>query len=146
MGQWKLRIVVAFIGVVLMKIGCVLGWRIHRVFFRIQSWAKSVFSQDGSQAKRAKGSQLARRRALSRALRVEGLEDRRVFAGLVINEISVDPAGTDQPFEYVELKGIPNALLTNFYFVSVEGDSPSGGLADRVYDLSTQTLGSSGLL
>ena len=39
-----------------------------------------------------------------RCLRMETLEQRRVFAGLLLNEISVNPPSTDTPFEYIEIK------------------------------------------
>ncbi len=87
-----------------------------------------------------------RRAWLNRKLMVEKLEARRVFAAAVINEISVNPSGTDQPFEYVEIKGIPGATIENLYFVSIEGDSPVFGTADLVYDLSGQVFGSNGML
>ena len=82
----------------------------------------------------------------NRKLFFEGLEARRVFAGLLLNEVLSDPSGTDAPFEYVEIKGTPGALLTDIYFVSIEGDSASQGLADVVVNLSGQSMGSNGLL
>lgn len=70
-----------------------------------------------------------------------------VSAQALLNEVSVNPAGTDNPCEYIELKGTANAALTNLYFVSVEGDSGSAaGTADMVVNLTGQTLGGNGLL
>ncbi len=89
----------------------------------------------------------ARRSTLQRSLKLETLESRRVFAVAVLNEVISDPAGTDQPFEYVEIKGAPGATLpTGLYFVSIEGDSAAQGIADVVVDLGGQVLGSNGLL
>jgi len=80
-------------------------------------------------------------------LKLETLESRRVFAIAVLNEVVADPAGTDQPFEYVEIKGAPGATLpAGLYFVSIEGDSAAQGIADVVVDLGGQVLGSNGLL
>jgi hypothetical protein len=82
-----------------------------------------------------------------RALRLESLESRRVLAGVILNEVIVNPPGSDGPFEYVEVKGIPGATIPNgTFFVSIEGDSGAVGMADIVIDLSGQTMGSNGLL
>ena len=67
---------------------------------------------------------------------------------LVLNELKVNPPGTnDAPWEYVELRGPPNALLTNVYFLSVESDgSKNPGKANLVVNLTYARLGGSGLL
>jgi hypothetical protein len=67
-------------------------------------------------------------------------------SGLVLNEIDVNPPGTDNPFEYAELRGNPGGTLFGVYFVSIEGDGAGAGLADFVLDLSPHALGSNGLL
>src|SRR6267378_2430344 len=42
---------------------------------------------------------------------------------VVINEVLINPPGTDSPNEYIELRGAPNQLLpAGSYFVVVEGD------------------------
>ena len=65
--------------------------------------------------------------------------------GLLLNEIKVNPPGTDNPFEFVELRGTASATLANVYFLSVEGDPGSTGTADLVV-ISSFTIGSTGLL
>jgi MYXO-CTERM domain-containing protein len=79
---------------------------------------------------------------------------------VLLNEIKVNPnGGTDQPNEWVELRGTPGGLLTNVYFVALEGefeavDSGSGpsGEVDYIANLGTAcggnpcALGSNGLL
>jgi hypothetical protein len=67
---------------------------------------------------------------------------------LLLNELKVNPPGTnDTQWEYVEIKGPPNALLTNLYFLSIESDgSKNPGKADLVVNLTSTRLGSSGLL
>lgn len=105
----------------------------------------SPFSNNLVRSIRSRRSVSDRKRR-QRRLHVESLEARRVFAGLLINEVVVDTPGTDTPYEYVEIKGIPGSTLSNVYFVSIEGDSASQGLADVVVDLSGQTIGSNGLL
>ena len=59
-----------------------------------------------------------------------------------------DPPGpVEGPFEFVELRGDPNLLLTNLYFVVVDGNTSSNpGMASLVINLSSVRLGSSGLL
>jgi MYXO-CTERM domain-containing protein len=69
----------------------------------------------------------------------------------LLNELKVNPADNDQPFEYVELRGTPGASLAGFYFVSVEGDAAGAGTADFVVDLGTAcggpcSFGTNGLL
>lgn len=67
-------------------------------------------------------------------------------AQTLINELDINPPGTDNPCEYVEIRGTPGAALTNTYFVVFEGDALPSGTADFVVDLSTRTIGSNGLL
>ncbi|MCS7034209.1 MAG: hypothetical protein NZ561_09465 [Phycisphaerae bacterium] len=68
-------------------------------------------------------------------------------AGLVLNEVLVNPAGTDNPFEYAELRGAASQSLFNTYFVSVEGDAESApGAITLLQNLSAFNLGSNGLL
>jgi hypothetical protein len=65
---------------------------------------------------------------------------------LLLNELNINPPATDNPFEYVELRGVAAAALTNVYFVSIEGDGTGAGAADMVVDLGAAALGSNGLL
>jgi len=65
---------------------------------------------------------------------------------VVLNEIAVNLPGTDNPFEYIELRGAAGGLLLNVYFVSLEGDGAGAGLADMVTALGSFALGSNGLL
>ncbi len=64
-----------------------------------------------------------------------------------LNELNVNPPGTDTPREYVELIGTPGASLNGVYFVSIEGDvSANEGNVTYLLDLSGRVLGSNGLL
>jgi len=78
------------------------------------------------------------------------MEERRLFASVLLNEIKVDPPGVHSPYEYVELRGQPGAGLDSIYFLSVEGDGdapPVGaGRLDMVVDLTGRSLGPNGLL
>jgi Secretion system C-terminal sorting domain len=67
-------------------------------------------------------------------------------AQLLLNEMLVNPPGSDEPFEFVELKGSPGSTLNNIYMVVFESDSGSAGNADVVIPLNGVTLGSNGLL
>ncbi len=64
----------------------------------------------------------------------------------LINELDINPPSTDNPCEYIELRGTPGAALTNLYFVAIEGDGIPSGTADYVSSLAGQTFGSNGLL
>ena len=70
---------------------------------------------------------------------------------VLLNEVKINPPADDQPYEYIEIRGTPGAPLDGIYVVSVEGDRATAtatnvGLADVVFNLSGQTLGSNGLL
>ncbi|MGO8681474.1 MAG: DUF3616 domain-containing protein [Limisphaerales bacterium] len=69
-------------------------------------------------------------------------------AGLVLNELKVNPPGADDaPNEFIEIRGPADANLTNIYLLAIDGES--GGNPGRVtcaLDLSGARLGSSGLL
>ena len=67
-------------------------------------------------------------------------------AQLLLNEMLVNPPGSDEPFEFIELKGTPGSTLNNIYVVVFESDSGSAGNADVVIPLNGVTLGSNGLL
>jgi len=67
---------------------------------------------------------------------------------LLLNELKVNPPGAnDAPWEFVEIKGPPDALLTNVYFLAIESRaSKTPGRAELVVDLTSARLGDSGLL
>ena len=68
---------------------------------------------------------------------------------LLINEILLNPPGeTDTPYEYLEFRGQPNAVLTDgTYFVAVEGDTNGNpGTVQNVFDLSGLVVGQNGFL
>jgi hypothetical protein len=73
------------------------------------------------------------------------------FSGVVINELYIDPPGTDSPQEFIELRGDPNMSLDGYYLIFLEGedsltDTESEGKIQNIFDLSGQTLGSNGFL
>ena len=53
--------------------------------------------------------------------------------------------GTDQPFEYIELRRT-TASLAGVYVVVLEGDGTGAGQVDLVANLSSVSVGSNGLL
>jgi len=67
-------------------------------------------------------------------------------AQVLLNEILVNPPGTDEPFEFIEVKGIPGSTLNGIYVCVFEGDSASAGNSDLVIPLNNITLGGNGLL
>lgn len=67
----------------------------------------------------------------------------------LINELDINPGGTDQPCEYVELRGTPGATIENVHFVGFEGDAGAAtGTADFVVTFGTPgpVFGSNGLI
>jgi hypothetical protein len=72
-------------------------------------------------------------------------------AQLYINEIFVSPPGTDETFEYVEIRGVPDAVIpAGTYFFGVDGDgddgSSPGDVEGDIVDLSGLSIGSNGYL
>jgi hypothetical protein len=86
------------------------------------------------------------KRQQQRKLALESLEGRRVMAAAILNEVSQNPIGGDQPYEFVEIKGVPGASANGLYFASIDGDGGAAGSADFVADLSGFNFGSNGLL
>lgn len=65
---------------------------------------------------------------------------------LLLNELYVNAPGSDEPFEFIELKGTPGSVLNNIYVVAFESDSGSAGNADVVIPLNGISIGSNGLI
>lgn len=63
-----------------------------------------------------------------------------------ISEVFVNPPGTDQGLELIELTGIPNLPLSGFFLLAIEGDGTATGTVDQSLDLSALTLGTNGVL
>jgi len=64
-----------------------------------------------------------------------------------LNEMFLNPPGTDAPNEYVELRGTANAVLpTGTYLVGIEGDVATAGDVQTIFNLSGATFGSNGYL
>lgn len=78
-------------------------------------------------------------------------------AQVYISEIFWDPPSTsaisnlEDTHEYIELRGVPNLLLDNYYLLFIENEDNStatggAGNVDLVFDLSGQRLGANGFL
>jgi uncharacterized repeat protein (TIGR01451 family) len=64
-----------------------------------------------------------------------------------INEVLLDPPGTDAPNEYVELRGEAGSVITDgIYLLGIEGDSSGAGDVQNIFDLSGLSFGSNGYL
>ncbi len=98
-----------------------------------------------SSSRKPSASGSSRRRG-KRLFALQAQENRRVMSAAVLNEISVNPDGGDQPWEFVEIKGVPNSLITDLDLVSLEGDNAAQGIADLVFDLRGVSFGSNGLI
>jgi hypothetical protein len=65
---------------------------------------------------------------------------------VLFNEVNVNPPGTnDAPYEYIELRGTPRALLRNVQLLVLDGESNPGKVLFQS-DLAGQRLGSDGFL
>ena len=64
----------------------------------------------------------------------------------LINEISINPNGVDQPCEFLEFKATVGMPFNNLYAVGIEGDGVPSGTADYVFAFSGQTAGANGIL
>ena len=66
----------------------------------------------------------------------------------VINEVLLDPPGPNTPYQYVEIRGVPNSVLPEgTYFLAVEGDTNGNpGTVQNIFDLSGRRIGGNGFL
>jgi hypothetical protein len=70
-------------------------------------------------------------------------------AQLLLNEVYVNrpgSLGTDEPYEFIELKATPGSTLNKLYVVVFESDSGSAGNADVVIPINNVTVGANGLV
>ncbi len=66
-------------------------------------------------------------------------------AQFYLNEVMLDPPGTDTPHNFIEVRGPASTALTNMYIVTIEGDGDSDeGRVDEVINISTFSTGSNG--
>ena len=66
-----------------------------------------------------------------------------------INELLLNPPGSDNGFEYLEIRGTPSgAVPSDLYFVAIEGDSTNAGVVDVVWQISANatTVGTNGYI
>jgi hypothetical protein len=61
-------------------------------------------------------------------------------------ELLVNPPGTDNGQEGIEIAGDPSASLAGYYLIIVEGDGAGAGTIDVVRDLGALATGTNGLL
>ncbi|MBC7773275.1 MAG: hypothetical protein H7210_12320 [Pyrinomonadaceae bacterium] len=69
-----------------------------------------------------------------------------VHAQAFLSEIFINPPGTDNGFEALELTGTPGQSLSGWYILMIDGDSSNAGSVDQVINLSSQSIGANGLL
>jgi len=62
-----------------------------------------------------------------------------------ISELFINPPGTDNGLEFLELRGTPGMSLDGYSFLQIEGDGTAAGVIDRVIDLTGFSIGSNGL-
>jgi hypothetical protein len=62
------------------------------------------------------------------------------------NEVFINAPGTDQGFEFIELKGVDGGLnLDGYTIVIIEGDPTGAGIIDQALSLNGKATGSNGL-
>jgi hypothetical protein len=71
--------------------------------------------------------------------------------GLYINEIYFNPPSSggiegDTTHQYIELRGVPCATLSNTFLIFVEAEAGSAGEIENVFDLSNAMLGPNGYM
>ncbi len=71
--------------------------------------------------------------------------DRNFGGVLVLNEFYVNPTGSDDSREYVEIRAGADTKLTDVWLLEIEGDASSAGIIDNAQDLSSLSTGSNGL-
>jgi hypothetical protein len=62
-----------------------------------------------------------------------------------LSEIFVNPPGSDNGQEFIELAGTPGASLNDYALLVVEGDGTGAGVVDYALDFAGQSLGTNGL-
>lgn len=74
-------------------------------------------------------------------------------AQIYLNEIYFNPAGTDAPNEYIELRGAPGLVSSGTYLIFLEGDNGASTTAGArpgdihgIFDLSGKSFGSNGYM
>jgi hypothetical protein len=65
---------------------------------------------------------------------------------VTISEIFINPPGSDQGQEALEIRGPAGASLAGYWFLTIDGDGTAAGVIDQRVDLGSFTLGSNGLL
>ena len=66
-------------------------------------------------------------------------------AGLMINELYVNPPGADNGREFFELRDAPGTSLNNHFLLVIEGDGGGAGVIDQVLSLNGFSTGTNGL-
>lgn len=62
-----------------------------------------------------------------------------------LSEIHINPPGTDQGQEFIEIRGSANFDLSGYYVIIIEGDGTGAGTVDQVLSLSGRSTGANGL-
>src|SRR5262245_4681493 len=68
-------------------------------------------------------------------------------AAIIINEVLVNPAGTDNGFEFVELKSTTGGVeaMTGLTLLVIEGEGTATGVIDQAISLNAFSTGTTGL-
>lgn len=66
-------------------------------------------------------------------------------SAVLLNELLINPTGTDNGFEFVEFAGTPFFDLTGFTLLSIEGDATGAGTVDQAISLNGRSIGGNGI-
>jgi hypothetical protein len=66
-------------------------------------------------------------------------------SAVLLSELLINPTGTDNGFEFVELSGVAGTSLTGLTLLSIEGDAAGAGTVDQAISLSGESIGSNGI-
>lgn len=79
------------------------------------------------------------------ALGLMGIMASPAQAVTIINELFINPPGSDNGQEFFELSGTPGESLNGLFFLSIDGDATSAGTIDQAISLNGFSLGTNGL-
>tara|TARA_R110002049_G_scaffold185580_3_gene353828 strand:+ start:61123 stop:65544 length:4422 start_codon:yes stop_codon:yes gene_type:complete len=79
---------------------------------------------------------------------VNVIDNEGAGASVVLNEVFVNPGGSDDAREYIEILSTTGGAeaLTGLWLIEVEGDGTGAGVIDNAQDLSSLSTGTNGLL
>ena len=63
-------------------------------------------------------------------------------AQFILRSGHINPPGSDDGYEYVEISGPASTQLTNIWLISIDGDAAESGIVDQAIPLGSLSTGS----